>query len=64
MAGVGEAEAGFRVWRAKLVREKSLRGAVSLLFVSPSSPKMTSLFAARPHVSECTAKGQESLCGA
>jgi hypothetical protein len=26
MALVGEAETGFRVWRAKLVREKSLRG--------------------------------------
>jgi hypothetical protein len=64
MALVGAGETGFRVCRATLVREKSLRGAVSLLFVSPSSPRMTSLFAARPHVSECTAKGQGSLCGA
>jgi len=40
MALVGEAETGFRVWRAKLVREKSLRGAMSLPFVSPSSPRM------------------------
>ena len=40
MALVGETETGFRVWRAKLVREKSLRGAVSLPFVSPSSPRM------------------------
>jgi hypothetical protein len=39
MALVGEAETGFRVWRAKLVREKSLRGAVSLPF-APSSPRM------------------------
>jgi hypothetical protein len=29
MALVGEAETGFRVWRAKLAREKSLRGAVA-----------------------------------
>jgi hypothetical protein len=64
MALVGVAETGFRVCRAKLVSEKSLRGAVSLLFVVPSSPRMTSLFAARPHVSECAAKWQGSLGGA